>query len=358
MKTALIHDWFVQPGGAEKVLFSLHKLFPAPLYFLFADLQRAQAFFPEEILHTSYLQTIYRFFPYYRFLLPLYPHAVTRWNLREYDLIISSSHAVAKGVKKLSHQMHICYCHTPMRYAWDLFHTYFRNGWKSVLASGFFSFFRQWDRKTADQVDFFVANSQHVRQRILKTYSKDAVVIYPPVDVDFFALEKNKEDFYMTASRLVSYKKVDLIVEAFLAMPEKKLIVIGDGPERKKIEAKIQGNISFLGYQSDERLRFWLQKAKAFVFAAEEDFGILPVEAQCTGTPVIAYKKGGALETVVDNETGIFFDHCTKEDIINAVHRFETMDFDPVACHTHAQKFSTERFCRHFSQFVSKCVGL
>lgn len=295
------------------------------------------------------------------------PLAIEQLDVSGYDLVLSSSHAVAKGVITGPDQLHISYVHSPMRYAWDLQHQYLREsgldkGLKGWITKWLLHKLRMWDYRTANGVDHFVANSHFIARRIKKIYGRDATVIYPPVAVDDFPCVEKKEDFYMTASRMVPYKKMDLIVEAFTKMPDKKLVVIGDGSEYKKIAAiaKNFNNITLLGYQPFDVLKSHMQRAKAFVFAAEEDFGITPVEAQACGTPVIAFGKGGALETVrplgVSEPTGLFFPEQTVEALCQAVASFESDQdmFSAASCRKNAERFSEERFDREFSAFVEE----
>ena len=293
------------------------------------------------------------------------PLAVEQFDLSDYDLIVSSSHAVAKGVLTGPDQLHISYLHSPIRYAWDLQHQYLREsnlnlGIKAFLVKWMLHKIRIWDYRTAAGVDYFVANSKFISRRIHKVYGCNSEVIYPPVDVTSFHMCEQKENFYFTASRIVPYKKMDLIVRAFSQMPGKKLVVIGDGPDMPKLRALATPNITLLGYQPFADLKRHMQQAKAFVFAAEEDFGITPVEAQACGTPVIAYGKGGSLETVVDSSdqtkaTGIWFREQTAESLIAAIHRFESLPspISPHVCRAHAERFSNERFRKEFGQYVN-----
>jgi glycosyltransferase involved in cell wall biosynthesis len=312
---------------------------------------------------TSFLQNWYFVRKNYRNFLPLFPFAIEQFDLSGYDLIISSSHAVAKGVLTNSNQLHINYCHTPIRYAWDLTHQYLREsglsrGIKGALVKMFLHYIRMWDLTASNRVDYYLANSNYVAGRIKKTYRRDAEVIYPPVDTDYFILESKKENYYLTASRFVPYKRIGLIAEAFSNMTDKRLVIIGEGPESDKIKAKCSVNIDFLKFQSREKLREFMQKAKAFVFAADEDFGIIPVEAMACGTPVIAFNKGGAGESVIDNKTGIFFDEQTPGSIIKAVERFEKTNdtFEPEFISKYAQKFSRNNFEDKVKSFVDeKC---
>lgn len=352
MKTSIVHDWLVAKGGAEKVLEAIHSLFPAKVY----TLVKAGSW-PYEV-ETSFLQRVPFSTKYYRYLLPFFSRAIESFDLSEYDLILSSSHAVAKGVRKREGQLHICYCHTPVRYAWDLQEQYLSTlkGLKKTLAKRTLAKLREWDLRTAAGVDHFIANSKFVAKRIKTTYGRESTVIYPPVDVESFQLQKGKEPFYLAASRLVPYKRIDLIVEAFANMPQKRLVVIGDGPEMAKVRAKASSNVEILGYQTGEVLCDYMQRAKAFVFAAEEDFGIVPVEAQACGTPVLAFGKGGARETVVEGVTGHFFEEQVVESLIQGVQAFERMDFDPLAIRRHAQQFSTERFKKEYAAFVERAL--
>lgn len=365
-RVAIVHDWLVVYGGAERVLRELIAMFPDCDLFSVVDFlsddDRAKIFGKRAT--TTFIQRLPFAASKYRSYLPLMPFAVEQLDLSSYDLVISSSYAVAKGVITGPDQMHICYCHTPIRYAWDLQHQYLRQtrltgGLKSLLARLTLHYIRIWDSRTAAGVDKFVANSAYIRRRIGKIYRRDAQVVHPPVDVNRFSLQESKESFYLTASRMVPYKRIDLIVEAFSQMPEKRLIVIGDGPEMARIRRLAKPNVTLLGYQEEAVLRQHLQQARAFVFAAEEDFGILPVEAQACGTPVIAFGKGGALETVIglNNDhglpaTGLFFQEQTVPAIVEAVNRFERARIDPADCRAWAEGFSVEAFRNAWADIV------
>lgn len=361
MSSAIVHDWLISSiGGSEKVLEAIHALFPSPIYTLVKNEEKLKgSYFENKEITSSFIQKLPRAVKSYRNYLPLFPLAIEQFDLSQYDFIISSSHCVAQGALTFPHQLHLCYCHTPMRYAWDLTYQYLKDsglnkGFKGVLARVFLHYLRGWDLHAAHRVDAFAANSEYVANRIRKFYRKEATVIYPPVAVDYFELDEQKEDFYVTASRMIPYKRIDLIVEAFSQMPEKKLIVIGDGPEWAKVKSKAGENIELLGAQSDAILKKHLQKAKAFIFAAVEDFGILPVEAMACGTPVIGFKKGALLETVIDRETGIFFNEQSVASLHNAVKIFETMVFDPKRCRIQAEKFSRQIFDARFTAFVQE----
>ncbi|RLG11280.1 glycosyltransferase family 4 protein [Candidatus Pacearchaeota archaeon] len=364
MKIALVHDWLITLAGAERVLEAIYEIYPAPIYTLLVDKKKLKGtIFEKAKINTSFIQK----FPFakkrYRNYLPFFPLAIEQFDLTKYDIIISVSTCVAKGVLTRSDQIHICYCCTPMRYAWDLYYQYLK---ESKLNKGIKSFFvrlilhylRLWDVVTANRVDYFIANSKYVATRIKKIYRREAVVIYPPVDINKFEISSNKENFYLTVSRIVPYKKIDLIVEAFSHMPDKKLIVIGEGPDLKKIKSKASKNVELLGYQPFDVLKKYMQKAKAFIFAAEEDFGIAPVEAQACGTPVIAYKNGGVRESIIEMKTGLFFENQTIQNLIEAINYFEKIEdkFDPKIIRKNAERFSKQIFKKEFKNFIENKI--
>ncbi len=370
MKIAIVHDWLVTYAGAERVLEQILLLYPEADLFSLVDFLPAdqRAFIQDKPVRTSFIQKLPFAKTKYRSYLPLMPLAVEQFDLSGYDLIISSSHAVAKGGLSGPDQLHVSYVHTPIRYAWDLQHQYLKesgldHGLKGWLARAVLHYIRLWDCRTAHGVDRFLANSQFIARRIRKAYRQEAAVVYPPVDVDGFLPGAAKEDFYLTASRMVPYKKLDLIVAAFAAMPGKRLIVIGDGPDAVKIRHLAGSNVTLLGYQPAEVLKDYMQRARAFVFAAEEDFGITPVEAQACGTPVIAYGKGGALETVkgLDDErpTGVFFAEQTVDSLVQAVKQFEDNERLLVGehCRENALRFSPERFRGEFAAQVAAALA-
>jgi len=310
---------------------------------------------------TSFLQKLPQSTLRYRSFLPLMPIAIEQFDLSAFDIVISSSHAVAKGVITGPDQIHISYVHSPIRYAYELQFQYLReagldHGLKSVLVRWLLHYIRLWDTRTANGVDEFVCNSRFVARRIWKVYHRKATVIYPPVDVDKFELCEQKENFYLTASRMVPYKRINLIVEAFAKMSDKRLFVIGNGPDFDKIKAIATPNVILMGYQPLEVLREKMQQAKAFIFAAEEDFGIVPVEAQACGTPVIAFGKGGALETIINEKTGLFFEEQSVDSLLDAIFRFETrkMEFSPHEIRKNAERFSKARFQEEFTSFVNQ----
>lgn len=365
MKIAIIHEWLSFYGGAERVLKELLTIFPRAVVFTLIDTlpERDRAFLKNIKINTSFLQKIPLARKYYRSFLSLMTYAVEEFDLSNFDLIISSSHCIAKGVLTGPDQLHICICHSPVRYAWDMQHEYLEQtglnrGIKGLIAKRMLHKMRLWDIRSSNGVDTFIAVSHFIRRRIMKVYKREAHVIYSPVDVSAFDVCSEKKDYYLAASRLVPYKKIGLIVEAFRDMPDKKLVVIGDGPEYKKIMQSKPSNVEILGYQPFNVLQTYMQEAKAFIFAPKEDFGIIPIEAQACGTPVIAYGKGGALETVrginTENPTGLFFYEQTSKAIQNAVNSFENNQrlFSPKNCRTHAESFSAERYRKEVGEYI------
>lgn len=370
MKVALVHDWLVTYGGAERVLEQMLECFPAAdLYSLVDVLPHGERHFLRgRHVHVSPLQRLPFVRTRYRSYLPVMPLAVEQFDLAGYDLVLSSSHAIAKGVLTGPNQLHLSYCHSPMRYAWDMQHQYLREskldrGMRGVAARYLLHRLRRWDARTAAGVDQFAANSQYIARRIRKAYGRESVVIYPPVDVDGFATAGGKDDFYVTASRLVPYKRVDLVVQAFAGMRGRRLVVIGGGPEEARIRAAAPPNVTVLGQQPIDVLRDHLQRARAFVFAAEEDFGIAPVEAQACGTPVIAFGRGGACETVrgldAPAPTGLLFAEQSAAAIRDAVAEFERSEsrITRHACRTNALRFAPERFREELLAFVRAASG-
>lgn len=369
MKVAIVHDWLMVVGGAEKTLEQIVKIFSSSDIFAVID------FLPSEYrsiidfkqVKTSFIQKLPFVKSHYRHYLPLMPIAVEQLDLRDYDLVISCSHSVAKGVITAPEQPHLCYCFSPMRYAWDLQFQYLSEtqldrGAKGWLTRVLLHRMRSWDQLTANRVDDFMAISKFIAARIYKCYRRESRVVYPPVDVERFSLQEEKQDYYMTASRMVPYKKIDVIVEAFTQMPDKKLVVIGDGPDFKKIQQKASKNISLLGYQDFNQLKKCMQNAKAFLFAAKEDFGIVPIEAQACGTPVIGLEAGALKETIRGIEgpdpTGVFFDEQSVSSIVKAVKIFEEnqIKISPLNCRLNALRFSTEIFQSEFKKFVYEKV--
>lgn len=368
MKTAIVHEWLVNYAGSEKVVESFTSIWQDADVFTLVDFlndEERRIILKGKEAKTSFIQSL----PYakkrHRKYLPLFPKAIESFDLSKYDLIISSSHSVAKGVRTNKNQLHICYCHSPMRYAWDEADYYLKeanlnSGIKGLVAQSILKYLRKWDLKSADNVDYFIANSNHIAKKIKRIYNRHADVIYPPVDVEKFSLATEKEDFYLTASRLVPYKRIDLIIEAFAHMPDKKLIVIGSGPEKERLKAKAVSNISLIGYQEFDSLKSYMQKAKAFVFAAEEDFGIIVVEAMACGTPVIAGNFGGTTESVVDKKTGVLFPNQTVDSIVEAVNNFDVIakSINNSEIRIHSEKFSREIFEKNIKAYVDEKIQL
>lgn len=370
-KVAIVHDWLTTYSGAEKVLASILEMYPNADIFTLVDFmpQSQRDFLKGHNIYTSFLQTWPWMEKKYRNFLLIMPLAIEQFDLSDYDMIISSSHAVAKGVLTGPNQLHICYCHTPIRYAWDMQHQYLSEsgllkGLRSYLARYILHKVRLWDSRTANGVNNFIANSNFIKRRIYKCYRRDSYVIYPPVEIETLSMADKRDEFYITASRMVPYKKMPMIVEAFSKMPDRCLVIVGDGPDMKRCRAVAAPNVKLLGYQNDEVLRDLLSRAKAFVFAAEEDFGIAPIEAQACGTPVIAFAGGGALETIrgLDsiNPTGMFYYKQTADSLVDAVNYFENYALELIssqACRENAARFTKEKFKTEFEKFVKNCIA-
>ncbi len=369
MKVAIVHDWLVTWGGSERVVEQMLALFPqADLFTLVDFLPPAQrSLLAGRRVATSFLQKFPKARTHYSRYLPLMPLAIEQFDLTGYDLVLSSSHCVAKGVITGPNQLHVSYIHSPMRYAWDLQHEYLASarltgGVRGWLARWMLHKLRIWDARSTQSVDACLANSQFIARRIAKAYRREATVIYPPVDVHRILPGSRREDFYLAASRLVAYKRIDLIVDAFAAMPDRRLVVIGDGPEFEKLRSRATRNVELLGYQNTPTLHDYMQRAKAFVFAALEDFGIILAEAQATGTPVVAFGQGGAREIVrgLDSlhPTGVFFDEQTVESLSAGIERFEreAKHIESAACRTNAERFSASRFRDELSAFITNAA--
>lgn len=365
MKIALIHDWLRVNAGSEKVIKEILAVFSnedIELYTLFNTLPLIDR--NEIIGHTKTHVTALQYIPFidrmYQYFLPVLPFFIKFLRPTTADLYISSSHAVAKGFHGKKGIMHICYCHTPMRYAWFLHQDYLNDiGYvKQLMLKFVIPFIRRWDLRTAQQVSYFIANSSHIQQKIKEIYQRDSVVIYPPVQIEKFSLNTSpRKDFYLAVGRFVSHKKIDVVIKAFLKMKDKKLVLIGNGLDAKEIKNLIKDspNIIWLGYQHDDELILYMQNAKACIFAAKEDFGIMCVEAQATGTPVLALNYGGYKESVINGVTGYFFDEQTEESIIDSVNRFEQhplTDFEQIRKNT--IRFSAERFRAELKLFVDE----
>ena len=367
MKVAIVHDWLVTYGGAERVVEQMLKLYPeADIFTLVYDEKKMGKIFPKEKVHASFLQKIPKATKLYTKFLSLMPKAFEAFDLTSYDLVIASSSCCAKGVITSPNTSFVAYIHSPMRYAWDLYYDYYKS---AGLITRFFMKrqmpkIREWDFLSSQRINTLIANSTYIKKRIKKFWNRDAEVIFPPVDTN--RLSPNNlpsEDFYVVFSRFVPYKRVDLAIKACGALG-KKLVVIGSGSQEKELKALASKykneDIFFTGRISDEEVKEYLQKCKAMIFSAEEDFGIIPVECQACGRPVIAFGKGGALETVADKKTGIFFNEQTEESLIEAIKEFEVLDskgkFKSSAIVKHAAKFSSERFRKELQVAIDKTI--
>lgn len=356
-KIALVHDYFIQMGGAEKVAEEMHKMFPSAPMFTTVD-ARAQipAALRKASVHTSWLQNMPGIKKNFRHYFALYPFAVESLNLKEYDLILSSTSGYAKGVRKRKGAIHICYCHTPMRWAWrynDYAEREEFNGIKKMILPPVIAGLRRWDLRAAEQPDFYIANSQNVARRIRETYKRDAIVIPPPIDVNRFTPDEPDEDFYLVLSRMISYKKLDLAIEACKKL-NKRLVVIGDGPDRKRLESLAGKRAEFMGRQPDEVVTKYASRCRALIFPGEEDFGMVPLEINASGRPVIAFRAGGAMETVIDGATGMFFKEQTVESVCEAIEEFETRRWNRQLMRRHAEKFDTRVFNNRVSDFLHR----
>lgn len=360
MKIGLVHDWLIQEGGAEKVFKEIYQLYNGDIHTLFHKNSTLFQGSDEQKIFSSWLNRLPKSDVYYRNLLPFFPLAMKSLDLSSYDLIISSSHCMAKNIQKREGQIHISYCHTPARYLWDLHESYCAQmpSLSGALLRLFTPYLQREDEKGSASVDEFIANSSFVKERILRCYGREAKVIYPPVDVDFFTPSlRKKGEYYMTCSRLISYKNIDLLLETFAEHPDKRLLIVGEGPERKNLEKKAPSNVQFLGWIEGEKLRSLFREAKAFLYAAIEDFGIILVEAIAAGAPVIALGYGGARE-IVSSECGILFDEPSTNSLTWALEELEKEEkhFDPFLMHKKVERFSYERFRREFQEVVDSSL--
>ncbi|XP_060085456.1 D-inositol 3-phosphate glycosyltransferase-like [Ylistrum balloti] len=362
-KIAFAHDWAVTYAGSEKVVDAVTQLYPeAPLYTLFYEPEVLKnTFLAQRPVKTSSLDRFHFLRKRHRTLLPIMPFLWEQFDVGNYDIVFSSCHAAAKGILTRADQLHISYIHTPIRYAWDLYHPYLQESKLTKGIRGFFAkcilhYLRLWDFQAAQRVDYLIANSNYVARRIQKIYRRPATVIYPPVDVELFSAAEPREDFYVTMSRFVPYKRIDLIVEAFTNL-NKPLKVIGTGPDVEKIRRLAGPNVELLGYLPNDVAKSYLERCRAFVFAADEDFGITPVEAQAAGAPVIAFERGGCCETVIAGKTGLFFKEQTVKSLVAAINDFEaqgTSSWDSKAISAHAQKFSRQRFQQEIKHYIEE----
>ncbi|MGZ3608648.1 MAG: glycosyltransferase [Ktedonobacteraceae bacterium] len=357
MKVALAHDYLNQMGGAERVVLALHEMFPdAPLYTSIYDPQRVDAAFQSIDIRTSFMQKFPLVKKHHQPFLPFYPFAIERLDLRGYDLVLSSSSAFAKGIITRPETMHICYCHTPMRWCWN-YEEYVEREHLGKISRAILPFFisglRVWDQTSSMRVDHFIANSPVVADRIRKYYRRDSVVIPPPVEVSRFTFDPTNrpEDYFLIVSRLMPYKRIDLAIEAcnHLHLP---LVIIGSGRDENRLKRLAGPTIRFMGRLSDQEVLYYYAHCRALILPGEEDFGITPLEAQASGRPVIAYAAGGSLASIVDNVTGTFFYKQTVESLVKVLVSFDEHEYDPHTIYNHALEFDQPRFKRRIQQFI------
>lgn len=360
-KIAIVHEYMLKIGGAEKVLLALHEAYPSADIFTFLyDEKGTKGLFKDCKIHTSLLQNNKLFNKKPRLLLSKYPKVIEEFDLSEYDIVISNSNSFAHGVITKPKTFHICYCHSPMRYVWDWYHQYLNEnkldrGLRSFYLRNILHKIRIWDRVSADRVDFWLSNSNTVKERVSKYYRKDSLILYPPVDVSEIEISKDIPDsYYIIVSRLEPYKKIEVAIKAF-NQNKKQLVIIGVGSDQSRLTKIANANIEFLGWQSNKSVYEYLRNAKALIFPGEEDFGITPVESMACGRPVIAYAKGGVLETVIPNKTGVFFKEETSQSLNNAINELEEnyTNFSPSICREQAEKFSKELFISNITKIIN-----
>ena len=355
MKIALVHDYLIRFGGAERVFLNLYKIFPkAEIFTILYNKEKMGKYFPDAKIHTSFLQN----FPFslrkHRLLAPLMPTAAESLDLRSFDLIISSSSSFAKGLIIRPNAIHICYCHNPARFLWDYASQY--DGGPAFFKKLLFHYLRIWDRSAANRVDYFIANSKTTAARIKKFYNREAKVIYPAVKT-VFKEPSSSSKYFLIVSQLTPYKRIDLAIDVFNKL-ELPLVIIGQGRDRKRLEKMAKHNVKFLGWRSDKIVRRYLQNCTAFIFPGEDDFGIAPVEAMLFGKPVLAYRKGGVTETVLEGITGEFFDDLATESLADGLRRLimNIDNYSPLVIRKTAEKFSQERFEKAIKEFVIEVV--
>jgi glycosyltransferase involved in cell wall biosynthesis len=363
MKIAIVHDWLTGMRGGEKVLEVFCELFPdATLITLLHNKGALSPTIEQMKIKTSFIDRLPFKEKEYRSYLPLFPLAIECINFGEYDLVLSTSHCVAKSAKARSQALHICYCHTPMRYVWEMYDEYFGKG-KAGIATRFAMkiiapFLRSWDVATASRVMYYIANSQNVANRILDYYKRSADVIHPPVDTALFQLGNQRSDYFLIVNALVPYKRIDIAIDVFNKLG-KKLLIVGIGPELEKLKSIAKNNIEFLGWRTNDELANYYANCEALIFPGVEDFGIVPLEAMACGKPVIAYAKGGALETVVEREdlkTGIFFNEQNSQSLFDAIHKFEATSFDPMKIRNHALTFDRAIFKEKIKKYIEEKI--
>lgn len=360
MNVALVHDWLTGMRGGEKCLEVLCELYPdAPIYTLLHNTGAMSPVIESKKIFTSFIDALPGKESKYRSYLPLFPAAIERFDFTPYDLVISTSHAVAKGAKVRDNALHICYCHTPMRYVWEMYNEYFGKEKAGIIVRTAMNMLRpylqQWDLRTAGRVHYYIANSENVKNRIRRYYRRDAAVIFPPVDTDLFTLSPRDNGYYLMVTALVPYKRVDLAIHAFNKLGE-KLVIVGKGTETERLKSMAASNIEFLGWRSDAELVQLYGGCKALIFPGEEDFGIVPLEAMACGKPVVAYGKGGTLETVVDGKTGFFFYEQTVESLLSAILKTETTVFNPDDIRTHSLNFARPTYKQKMMEFIEQKV--
>lgn len=362
-KITFAHEWLTTLGGSEQILAALLEIWPdAPIHTLVYDpAGPCSSFTLGKNIQTSFIQKLPGAKRNHRRYLPLMPLAVEQFDLSGFDVILSISHAVAHGVLPQADQLHINYICIPIRYAWHLYQDYLtraglQNGLRGWITRAILHYLRLWDLAAAQRVDEFVAISNWVARNVWRAYRRPATVIYPPVDVSAFDVQEQKEDYYITVTRLVPYKRVDLILDAFRQMPTKKLVLVGDGPDLERLKSQASQNVEFLGFLPFNDLKLALEKAHALIYTAVEDFGIVPLEAQACGTPVIAYGRGGVLETTIAGQTGLFFQHQEAASLVQAIEQFEAQShpFDVRILRQNAERFNKERFQHEFNDFVDQ----
>jgi len=364
MQVALVHDWLTGMRGGERCLEVLCELFPSADLFTLLHMPGSVSPTIERLkINTSFIQRLPFSQSLYRKYLPLFPLAIERFSLEQYDLIISTSHCVAKGAIPHRSALHICYCHTPMRYVWEMYDAYFGKGriglFTRLLMPPVARYLRSWDVTSSVRVDFFIANSQNVRERIQRYYSRDAEVIYPPVNVADFNVSARDDGYFLIVSAFAPYKRIDLAIEAFNKTGQ-RLVIVGDGQENQRLRVLAKSNIEFVGTASTTQLAEYYERCTALIFPGEEDFGIVPLEAMASGKPVIAYRKGGALETVMEdgeNPTGVFFRDQTVDSLFEAIEKFRRTPFNPEKIREHTLRFDRPVFKSRIKGFLDKKIA-
>ncbi|MEK7249538.1 MAG: glycosyltransferase [Bacteroidota bacterium] len=358
-RIAIIHEWFTGMRGGEKCVEALCEVFPDATLFTLVHVKGSVSPTIERMpTRASFIQKLPFAEKRYRHYLPLFPRAVEQFDMSEFDIVISSNHAVAKGIRTKPETLHICYCHTPMRYIWNLYDDYFGKEQAGLLTrvgmKMFVKYLRSWDVRTARNPHYFIANSHNVQARIKQLYNRESDVIYPPVDTSLFQPSKTSSNYFLIVSAFVPYKRIDLAIEAFNKTGD-RLLVIGDGPDDSRLRSISKSNIEFLGWQPDEKLKQWYAACKALIFPGEEDFGIVPVEAMASGKPVIAYAKGGALETVIESpilKTGVLFKEQTVKSLMEAIQKCKVTSFSPEQLRSHALSFDRKVYKRKMGEYV------